>query len=418
MRVLIASDGTWGDVSPFLTVARDLVRERGHEVLAIVNPIYADAAEALGLSHLSAGERWDSDDVTIDAKIMRPAFGTIRVLRRHLAPQIPAWVRATRVALETFRPDAALVHHLSWGPLWAAHRAKLPVAAGLLAPLVLFSAADPGHAIPGVRWTPPSGPTRISYWFTRAVFRWLVDRPARDAWRRAELPPPRDLLFLSLEIARVLLALWSPRFRGPADDDPPGLRICGYSFPDEGESDAPLDDELEAFLAAGDPPVVITLGTSARQIGLDLYREAARACRLAGRRGILLTGSPANTPEPLPEGVRAFDDAPHGKLMARACAIVHHGGAGTTAQALRSGHPALIVPFAHDQFDNAHRAEHLAGSRVLRRSRARAEPIAAAIAGMLADESLLARARTVGERVAAERGSLAAARAIEELLVD
>jgi UDP:flavonoid glycosyltransferase YjiC (YdhE family) len=418
MRVLVISDGTWGDVSPFLTVARDLVRECGHEVLAIVNPSFGDAAEELGLSHINAGQCWDTHDATADPAIMRPGFGTIRVLRRYLVPEIPDWVRATREALETFRPDVAFVHHLSWGPLWAAHRADVRVRAGFLAPLSLFSSVDPGHAIPSVRWTPPCALTRINFRLMRMILRWLLDRPARDAWRRAELPPPRDLLFLAREITRAPLGLWSPAFRGPAADDPPGLRICGYAFPDEGDPEAPLDDGLEAFLDAGDPPVVVTLGTSARQVGLDLYQEAARACRLAHRRGILLMGSPASTPEPLPDGVRAFDHAPHGKLMARACAIVHHGGAGTTAQALRSGRPAIIIPFGHDQFDNAYRSERLAGSRVLRRSRARAERVAAALVELLADETLLARAGAVGEQVAAERGSLAAARAIEELTAD
>jgi UDP:flavonoid glycosyltransferase YjiC (YdhE family) len=396
MRVLVVSDGTWGDVGPFLAVARDLARERGHEVLAIVNPIFGSAAEELGVPYLSAGEPWDALLPTFDAKIMRPGVGTIRVLRHYLVPQIPDWVRAAREALEAFHPDAALVHHLAWGPLWSANRAGVPVAAGFLAPMSLFSAIDPGLAFPGVRWTPPSGIARIYFRLLRAAFRLLLDRPARDAWRRAELPPAHDLLFLARETARISLGLWSPTLRAR---DP----------------DTPLNDELETFLAAGDPPVVVTLGTSVREIGLDLYREAARACQLAGRRGILLTGSPANTPLSLPEGVRAFDDAPHGRLMRRACAIVHHGGAGTTAQALRAGRPALIVPFGHDQFDNSHRAERLGVARVLRRSRARAGPLAAAIGRLLEDETLLARARAVGERIAAERGCLVAARAIEEL---
>jgi UDP:flavonoid glycosyltransferase YjiC (YdhE family) len=356
--------------------------------------------------------------IHLDPEIMRPGFGTIHLLRRYVAPQIPAWVRATREALEAFRPDAAFVHHLSWGALSVVHCGSVPLAAGFLAPLSLFSAADPGHAIPGLRWTPPSAPTRIGFWLMRSALRWLLDRPVRDAWHRAELPPVRDLLFLAQEIAQLSLALWPPAFRGPAGDDPPGLRICGYAFPDEGDPDAPLDDELEAFLAAGDPPVVVTLGTSAREVGLDLYREAARACRLAGRRGILLTGSPENTPADLPEGVRCFDHAPHGKLMPRACAVLHHGGAGTTAQALRSGRPGIIVPFGHDQFDNAHRAERLGGSRVLRRSRARAHTLATVLTELLADEALLARARAVGEHVGAERGTLAAARAISELAGD
>ena len=117
-------------------------------------------------------------------------------------------------------------------------------------------------------------------------------------------------------------------------------------------------------------------------------------------------------PRTVTRRVRAFDHARHGKLMARACAIAHHGGAGTTAQALRSGRPAIIIPFGHGQFASAYRSERLAGSR------ARAERVAAALVELLADETLLARAGAVGEHVGAERGSLAAARAIEELAVD
>jgi UDP:flavonoid glycosyltransferase YjiC (YdhE family) len=108
VRVLVVSDGTWGNVSPFLAIARDLAGDRGHEVLTIVNPVFADAAGQLGLSHRTAGEPWGILDAAEAVKVMRPGIGTIRVLRRHFVPQIPAWIRATQEALESFRPDARL----------------------------------------------------------------------------------------------------------------------------------------------------------------------------------------------------------------------------------------------------------------------------------------------------------------------
>jgi UDP:flavonoid glycosyltransferase YjiC (YdhE family) len=412
VRVLVATDGTWGDVAPLLAVARDL-RLRGHSVLALLNPSFAGEAERLGLDEERAGVPWEERLLDVDpTRLMRPVSGTIRVLRDLLIPQIPSWVAATERAANSFGPDAGVVHHFCWGALWSLHQRGLPVAATFLAPAALMSADDPVRPLPEFP-SPPRLLARANGRILKSLFRRILDRPAGAHFGAAGLPAPRDLFFLAQRIARISLALWSPHLRGPARDDPPHLHICGCAFPVEPD---PLPPELEAHLDAGEPPVVVTLGTSARAVGMDLYRAAAEASERIGRRAVLLTGGSENRPDPLPAAIAAFDEAPHGKLLPRACAIVHHGGAGTAAQALRAGKPAVIVPFGHDQADNAYRVEKLGGAWVVPRRRASADRLARTLDEMLGSPAIRESARRIGEMVRREDGSGKAARLVETLV--
>jgi hypothetical protein len=366
--------------------------------------------ERQGLEVERVGIPWEERLEGLDpADFMKPISGTLLVLQEFLIPEIAKWAMAMSRAIDDFRPDAALVHHLAWGPLRALSEREVPMAAAFLAPSVLMSADDPGRLTMSLP-PPPRWVMRAGRPILRAVFRRLL-RGAEPELEAAGYAPPRDLYFYAHEASRIALGLWSRRLRGPARDDPPGLVICGAAFPLEPD---PLDPELESFLQAGDPPVVVTLGTSAREMGRPLYQDAADACARGGRRAVLLTGT-ANRPERLPDGVVAFESAPHGRLLPRACAVVHHAGAGTGAQVLRSGRPAVIVPFGHDQIDNAFRAERLGVARVVPRRRASAHRLSRSLARVLGDEHVLAAAREVGDFVGREQGASVAADLVERL---
>jgi len=116
--------------------------------------------------------------------------------------------------------------------------------------------------------------------------------------------------------------------------------------------------EAEAFLAAGDSPYVFTAGT-ANVHAQAFFQAATEACVLGKRRGILLTRFPEQLPTCLPDSVRHFDYVPFSQVLPRAAAFVHHGGIGTMAQGFAAGIPQLVIPLAHDQFDNAMRARRL-----------------------------------------------------------
>ena len=125
-----------------------------------------------------------------------------------------------------------------------------------------------------------------------------------------------------------------------------------------------LSVELEAFLAAGDAPIVFTPGTGHRHAAA-FFDAALLALRRLGRRGIFVTPHAAQLPPALPDSVLWQAHAPFAALLPRVAALAHHGGVSTTADAMRAGIPQLIVPFAYDQFDNGLRAKRLGVAEVL-----------------------------------------------------
>ncbi len=198
----------------------------------------------------------------------------------------------------------------------------------------------------------------------------------------------------------------------PQADWPPNVVITGSVFYNGPEL---LHPELDAFLDAGPPPVVFTLGSSAVAVAGRFYEESLDAMRRLHVRGVLLTGGfDRNVPRAEGRGdTFVIDRAPHQLLFPRAAAVVHPAGAGTLAQALRAGRPMLVVPHAHDQPDNAARVTRLGVARTLRQHRYRAPRVARELERMLNDKRFQARAEEVGALVRAEGGAPAAAAAID-----
>jgi UDP:flavonoid glycosyltransferase YjiC (YdhE family) len=216
-----------------------------------------------------------------------------------------------------------------------------------------------------------------------------------------------------------VLALFSKVMAEPQSDWPNHTVVTGFPFYDRrdffGETETPRG--LIEFLDAGEPPIVFTLGSSAFWVAKNFYRDSAIAASALGRRALLLIGHARNQPaEPLPDGVAAFEYAPYSEVLPRACAIVHQGGVGTTGQGLRSGRPVLILPHAHDQFDNAARVARLGCGRVLARPRYNAKSAITELKALLDDPRYAERAAETATIVSQESGALAAADAIESVL--
>jgi UDP:flavonoid glycosyltransferase YjiC (YdhE family) len=233
------------------------------------------------------------------------------------------------------------------------------------------------------------------------------------------LGPLRDIYLNVTRGGDLNLALWSPALRGRIDGDPARAVITGFPWHDRHAQQEHPSHEVESFLdecnRANDPPVLFSLGTAAVHVAGRFYDDAARACRALGRRGVLLVGRGPSRPGDLPAGVRVFTYAPFSSVMPRCAASVHHGGIGTTGQALRSGRPQLLVPHAHDQFDNAARCERLGVGLRLNRTRCDAPSMARALGGLLASSDAARAAAAVGERVRAEDGAARAADRLEAI---
>ncbi len=417
MHVLLISIGSAGDVHPFVAVGRALAG-RGHRVTFLVNRHFEERVRAAGLAFRALAEADEYRRVLGSHRLLDETLGPRFVIEELVLPHVPRVLHEGAALIAEDRPDALVAHHICSAAPWLGERHGIPVATVSLAPLFWLSSKEPLCFGPLRRFVPPVWLSRLHLALGRRAGRVLIDARLNPYRRQLGLAPGRAFFFPGPHRGAVELGLWSRHLRPELPGDPRSARICGFArFDRRGAGDAGLEPELERFLAAGDPPLVFSLGSTAIHGADGFYEAAAAACRRLGRRGVLLTGGVAETPRDLPDGVRAFAWAPFDALLARGAATVHHGGIGTTGAALACGRPQVVVPFANDEFDNAARVARLGVSRTVRR-RGRA-PLDArltdALAALLGDARVLERARTLGAQVAAEDGAADAALAIEAL---
>jgi UDP:flavonoid glycosyltransferase YjiC (YdhE family) len=230
------------------------------------------------------------------------------------------------------------------------------------------------------------------------------------------MPPNAHPLFEGQHAPSCVLALFSRLLAEKQPDYPPQTVITGFPFYDAAPEHPP-DPGLLRFLDAGEPPIVFTLGSSAVWVADDFYAVSMAAARALGRRAVLLAGEDAAAMRAgAPDGIGVFGYAPHSIVMPRAGLIVHQGGIGTTAQALRAGRPMLVVPFGQDQPDNARRVVQLGVARTISRRRYQIDRVISELSALLSDPGYAERALVVGEQVLAERGTETACDSIERVL--
>jgi UDP:flavonoid glycosyltransferase YjiC (YdhE family) len=200
-------------------------------------------------------------------------------------------------------------------------------------------------------------------------------------------------------------------------DWPANTRITGFCFYDSDAGNAALPPQLEKFLASGPPPLVFTLGSAAVLSAGRFYEYGARAAELLGMRAVLLIGPDArNRPRhKLPDSICVAEYAPYSALFSRASAVIHQGGVGTTAQCLRAGKPMLIMPYSHDQPDNARRMRRLKVARILQKRYFTPLRVAKKLRRLLEDPVYSRRAEQIALRLRGENGVAAACNALEEL---
>ncbi len=178
---------------------------------------------------------------------------------------------------------------------------------------------------------------------------WQWYRPfVNDFRQRLGLPAYSAARFYRDLASAPLLGAYSPSVIPPPRDWPASVHVAGYFFLDAPNGWQP-PAALQAFLEAGEPPVYIGFGSMAGRNPDAMAALVLDALAQCGQRGVLATGWGGLRAGSAPAGVFVLDAAPHAWLFPRMAAVVHHGGAGTTAEGLRAGVPSLIVPFIVDQ---------------------------------------------------------------------
>jgi len=415
-KIVFATFGSLGDLHPYVAVSRELAR-RGHRPLIATFEEFRENVEAagVGFAPVRPSMAGFGDKTAVMEKLIDPWRGPELMIRGmfmpHLRESYEDLARACRGA------DLLVTHPLALaGPLLA-QKEGLRWASSGLSPMTMFSAIDPSlfPAASWMLWVRKLGvaPYRWIFSIPRAmVRRW--EEPLREF--RAELGLPATGVIAQFEghfSPRLHLALFSRVLAAPQPDWPASTAVCGFPRYDGAPPDARTRDELEAFLAAGEPPVVFGLGSSAVMVAGDFWRSAIMAVEKLGRRAILLTGTPPESLGAVPPAVKAFQYLPYSLVFPRALATVHSGGIGTLAQALAAGRPQLIVPVAFDQPDNARRTVALGVARSVPFRKATAAAMTRELAALLDTPGCAARARAIGVDVAREDGARAAADALE-----
>jgi len=349
VRFIVATLGSAGDVFPFLGLALEL-RGRGHDILFATNAHFEGLIRRHGLAFEALGTEED-----YQATIRNPDLWSPRKAFPHIFRSMsPVLRRQYDICAAAGSQAVSIVNVFGFGALLAQEKLGIPAITVHLQPSVLWSRVNP-PTIPGV-----IGPR----WFKSVMYnlgeRFIIDPvvcPFLNDWRsELGLPPVRRTTRWWNSPFSVLCMF--PDWFCPIQPDWPA-NVVQTTFPlwNDGSSES-LSPKLQAFLDDGTPPIVFTPGTAnihARQF----FQTAMEACRHLDHRALFLTQHPEQLPKSLPSTILAERYAPLDRVLPRAAAFVHHGGIGSTSQALLAGVPQVLMPLAHDQFDNAVRIQKL-----------------------------------------------------------
>lgn len=420
VRIVLSNIGTYGDTNPLIAIALELKR-RGHTPVMAVPEVYRAKIEPLGLEFRPVRPNIDPANTALVAMIYDVKTGTETGLRRFLFPALrETYADLHAAATEPARADLLLLGELNYAGPILAEATGIPWASYVLAPLSFFSAFDPpvlpmyprlaraDRAIPGMG----RAIKRLARFVSR---KW--PEPIYALRRELGLKRGANPLFDAKHSPDLVLALFS-RMLGEAQQDWPAHTLTtGFCYYDADAGNAKLPAQLEEFLAAGEPPVVFTLGSAAVLAAGNFYEYSARAAIKLDIRAVLLIGGDArNRPQiPLPDSICVAEYAPYSALFPRARLVVHQGGVGTTAQCLHAGKPMLIMPYSHDQPDNARRMQRLKVAKVIRKTRYTPVRVARKLAAMLEEPKYARRAESVARILAREDGVQTACDALENL---
>ncbi len=390
---LFVTLGSWGDLFPYLGIAAEL-QARGHAATVAASPAWGSVVEDAEIAFLPIGKVIGFDEFESNPQIFRPMpFGLRAALDSFVFAQADQLTADLRPAME--QADVVVVHpaHVVAQNL-AEALGRTVVIASVFPAMIPSAYTVPGGAIGGP-WHGPLGrvANRSSWANARVGVSLLFDRHTNRHRRSLGLPPVRAGLLALPQRAESTLLLCPSALIEPPPDWPESVSVTGSVAWDD--SAGSVDEELQAFLDHGKPPVLVTLGASSSAVAGDFFDLAAAALADRGQRSILVTGPaapPRGGPDPdmIVRRFVSFDD-----VLPSCWAIVHHGGVGTAVSAARAGIPQVAVPRGLDQPETAAMLERRkVGVAVPWRRRHRR--LAGAIARVLDDPSLTANARAIG----------------------
>lgn len=411
MDYLFSAVGTMGDLRPALAVAERL-RERGHEVAVNTHTIYGSTVERAGLRFIDLNDEEAHRRLFSDPRMYHPTQSGKLIC--------DSFLDRARVQYEAIAEHAVPGRTVvaGWGTALGARLAHdklgVPLATLHIAPSMIISAVDPPvfsyFRFPS--WHVPALTRRILR-LGDSLFADPITAPRLNQMRAdLGLAPVRHVWLEWQHSPQLILGLFPEWFAPRPRDWPAHLKLTGFPMPPRDDT-AELPEAAREFLEAGAPPVVFSTTTEG-PTNPEFTAAAVEACRLSGRRGIILTRRDEEIPPNLPDSVRHFNFLPHRALLPRAAAVVAHGGIGSIAAALEAGVPQLLIPRTCDQFDNANRIVRLGVGRALKARHAAGKRLAYELDLLLNSGETAKRCAVYARRMAEYDGADAACDELEK----
>jgi len=419
MKITIIAFGTRGDVQPIVALGKALAG-RGHQIRMLASANFRNWIEGHQLEAVPA-------NIDVQAIMMGEGgnqwveqgnnpFKQMRVMKKlldeyGLEMMQDAWdaCKDTQVVISSFTSD---VYAVSIAEKLGTRHISTPLQPALVA-------TRDGNVTPSALL-----PNRVSlsnYLFGKLLiepYAWRLMGAINNRFRQEILGLPSQTYQENRRgLQRMLIVQGFSSYVVPHPNDwPLNIHSAGYWFLDE-DREWMAPQALFEFLKAGDPPVYIGFGSMTGRDPGVLTRTILEAVAHSGQRAILQSGWAGLGEVQLPANIFLLDAAPHSWLFPNVSAVVHHGGAGTTAEGLRAGVPTVIVPHMADQpFWGSRVAALGVGPRPIPRNRLTPENLAAAIRQVVDDPNMRARAAELGVKIRAEDGVGVAVNVIERYL--
>lgn len=395
-HVLLLPVGSHGDVHPFVGIGKAL-HERGHRVTMMTSEPFRGVAERNGLEFVGTLSTDEYTTLMHHPDLWKPRKGLKVILNGDIVRKhMPVVFDAIRQRYEPGN-TVAVGGTLAFAGRVAHDALGMPYATVHLQPMSCCSVEDPPVDSSGLDGTwMPKPFIRSAYWLAEKFITDPLAAPAINEFRRTlNLPPAKRILTKWSPSPQRVIGLF-PEWFAPISDGGPTFRHTGFvMFDDANGRQTPA--ELTAFLAVGPAPVVFSFGSAMRN-GRPYFEAAVEACRALNVRGVLLGKGGEQIPPDLPPNVLHADYAPFSEVFPKAAVVVHHGGIGTSAQAMKAGVPQLVMPLAYDQADNAARMRRLGISATLFPKRFTGPNVTKCLKRILADDEMRQAAKKVSER--------------------
>jgi sterol 3beta-glucosyltransferase len=423
MKIFINTFGSRGDVQPFIVLGKAL-KEKGHVVMVCTASRFETEVIESGLEY---GYITDEAFALLDAdsSILEDSLGIIGTTKIALRlikiakPLNKKMVQNAWNAAKDFEPDLVIYHLKALGAVSIAEKFKVPAIIISLVPMLAPTAEFPMFAMPKLK---------LGGWYNKLTYKLVslgyssyikdLNDIRINEIGLEKLPKGTGISSTYNKTPVPNIHAISPHVLNRPKDWPPIYTMSGYIIEEQEEQWIP-PVALQDFLAAGDPPVYIGFGSMSGSNPARLTDMIVDALTKANMRAILATGWGGLDVMDLPDSILKIETAPHAWLFPQMAALVHHGGAGTTASSLRSGRPTIICPFLGDQpFWGDQIVKLGVGLKVSPQKNLRAEELADAIYKVTTDMKLQEAANSLGKKLQSEEGVLNVVNAIEDIVAE